>query len=274
MSKLALSQFKVLSLEEEIELFQKLEINPGDTSVRERIIEGNLRLVRKFSIRAANSRLPFMASRVLDEDDLFQAGFSGLMRAIDKFNYREGNKFSTYATGWIKQAIQRHIDEVGSIIRLPVHYSQEITKYNRSKLRHTERLGREPGYEEMTDYSPKDAEKLERASLLKGTISLYASFGDAEDLSLIDIIPGGENPEEIFMQTNLRADIETALKEIDERKRAIIRRRFGIGAKEETLEQIGGDIGVSRERVRQIEREALKTLRSLLKQYANERDLL
>ncbi len=223
------------------------------------MIEANLRLVIKFAKKSSNRGLG------LDFSDLVQDGNIGLMKAVDKFDYRLGNKFSTYATNWIQQGISRSIADQARTIRIPVHMIDNIHKIQRASRQFMHKYGRQPTAEELSKIIYLPVDKIHKAmkSNLK-PISLEAPVGTEDDSSRIEIIADetAKNPFTSAAQKNLRKIVTQILSELDPKEETVLRQRFGMSTnKTSTLEEVGEYIGVTRERIRQIEQKALNKLK-------------
>jgi len=225
-------------------------------AAKARLIRGNLRLVMAIAKRYVNQGLQF--------EDLVQEGNLGLMRAVDKFDYKRGYKFSTYGAWWIRQGITRAITDQSRSIRIPVHMRDLQAKVAQARQRATQELGRAPSPEELARALALSASQLELVQTLPPEpLSLDAPLGDADDTSLFDVLgdPNGDDPTRNLIETARRTEALRILAALSAREREVICLRFGIGHKEaHTLQEIGEKLSVTRERIRQIESQALKKL--------------
>jgi RNA polymerase primary sigma factor len=280
-----IGRVKLLTLEEEISLARRIEegeaarvrldeeaaalsdrerrqlqrvVEDGDLA-RQHLIEANLRLVVSIAKKYNGRGMSFL--------DLIQEGNQGLIRAVEKFEYRRRYKFSTYATWWIRQAINRAIADQSRTIRIPVHMVETINKLTRASRRLQQELSREPSYEEIADAMGPDwnAEKVEEAfKLTREPFSLETPIGDEEDSFYGDFIPDEnvESPVEQASKIILSEELDEALGKLNEREAMVLKLRKGlVDGREHTLEEVGSHFGVTRERIRQIENKALRKLK-------------
>ena len=245
----------LLTQEEEQTLAQRIE--EGDEAAKNQMIEANLRLVVAVAKRYVGRGMHFL--------DLIQEGNMGLLKAVEKFDYRKGYKFSTYATWWIRQAITRAIADQARTIRIPVHMVETINKVARASHQLVQELGREPNAPEIADFLDLPLSKVEEImKLSQEPISLETPVGEEDDSHLGDFIQDSEvsEPMEAATANSLREQLEKALSMLTEREAKVLRLRFGFeDGKTHTLEEVGKEFNVTRERVRQIESKALRRLR-------------
>ena len=260
-----ISSYPLLTAEEEIELARRIEI--GDTYAREQLAQANLRLVVNIAKKFNSSSLSFL--------DLIQEGNIGLMKAVDKFDYRKGFKFSTYATWWIRQAISRAINDKSRTIRIPVHQCERINRVRRATRDLSQSLGREVTREDLAkELGMPDEQVAKILSYSVDTVSLDTPVGEEQDSQLSDYIRDETalEPETSAVNSSMRESILELLDYLTEREAAILRLRFGMDdGQERTLDEVGRIYGLTRERIRQIESKALRKL--LMRQVHRHRNL-
>ncbi len=250
-----IGRIPLLTADQEVELAKKIEM--GDLSSKQKLAESNLRLVVSIAKRYIGRGLPFL--------DLMQEGNFGLLRAVEKFDYRKGFKFSTYATWWIRQAITRAIADQARTIRIPVHMVETINKLRYTQRRLQQELGREPLPEELGAEMDLDIKKINYIlKISQDIVSLEAPVGTEEDSKLSDFIEdeSAVSPFETAHRKMIKENIEALLEYLSAREQKIIKMRFGIeDGIPHTLEEVGREFNVTRERIRQIEGKVLEKLR-------------
>ncbi len=251
----AIGDGRLLTPSEERELARRKD--EGDEAAKRRLIECNLRLVMSITRNYVNSGVPLL--------DLIQEGNLGLIRAVEKFDYTMGFKLSTYATWWIRQAVTRAIADQGRTIRLPVHVVEQVRRVTRARRVLTQKLNRDPLPEEIAAESGLEPKRVrELLDLVEDPVSLETPVGDGDSM-YADMLedPNAPQPHEELAELLRGSELEEALNHLNDRMRHVVELRFGLtGEKPRTLEQVGAELGVTRERVRQLESRALREIQA------------
>ena len=253
----SIGRVRLLTAEEEVSLAKRIE--RGDMAAKQHMVEANLRLVVSIAKSYVGRGLTFL--------DLIQEGSLGLIRAVEKFDYRRGYKFSTYATWWIRQAVTRSLADKARTIRIPVHMVERLNRLVNAQRRLIQQLGREPTDKEIAaelECSPREVREVLRVA--QQPISLEKPMGEEEDSALADLIEdaSAQSPLELASDALRREDVNRVLASLPRRERQVIELRYGLaGGRALTLEEVGRAFKITRERVRQIENRTLKKLQSL-----------
>lgn len=260
-----ISEISLISVEEEIELAKK--ISKGDDEARKKMITANLRLVVKIAQDYSNIGLSLL--------DLINEGNIGLMKAVERFDPSKGGKLSTYASWWIKQSIKRALANQSKTIRLPVHMVDRVTQIRRTTQQLSEKLGREPSDEELAEEMKIPVSRITHLkSVSKKPASLDSPINDEDGTNLGDLVPDEKStsPLEKLQSKSLVGDVDKVLSTLEPREADIIRLRFGLeGRDPKTLEEVGEQIGITRERVRQLQEQAIRQLRKSMTKFEKQR---
>ncbi len=247
---------RLLTPSEERELARRKDL--GDEAAKRRLIECNLRLVMSITRNYTKAGVPLL--------DLIQEGNMGLIRAVEKFDYKMGYKLSTYATWWIRQAVTRALADQGRTIRLPVHVAEQVRRAHRARRVLTQKLNRDPTLDEIAKESGMPVERIrELFELVEDPVSLETPVGDGESM-VADMVEDqkSESPDGASAALARTADLTEAIERLNPRMKHVVLRRFGLdGQPPQTLEEVGNDLGITRERVRQLETRALRELRAV-----------
>ena len=247
---------RLLTPAEERELARRKDL--GDEAAKRRLIESNLRLVMSITRNYTKAGVPLL--------DLIQEGNLGLIRAVEKFDYKLGFKLSTYATWWIRQAVTRALADQGRTIRLPVHVAEQVRRAQRSRRQLAQKLNRDPSVDEIAQDSGFTVERVrELFELVEDPVSLETPVGDGESM-VADLIEDerAQSPDGASAERARAVELKAAVERLNPRMRHVVTRRFGLDGKPpQTLEDVGADLGITRERVRQLETRALRELRAV-----------